>query len=200
MLEKLTPQEQQEIKNARMLYYDFFYGMFVFELLDLRENLAKTQLEILLNAPLNDNAEANMRLLKEELDKNGIANIKAEFSNLFALPFGEKQVGMHLSHYYENCIGAESLLKMRALLKKSDVRVETKEFKETEEHLGLLFGFMRHLIEQDNAELSKEVFEFIKGAYVGLIKEIKARKDAKFYLALVLILESFLEFENEVYA
>ncbi|EEO26705.1 hypothetical protein HWAG_01497 [Helicobacter winghamensis ATCC BAA-430] len=109
-------------------------------------------------------------------------------------------MGMHLSHYYENCIGAESLLKMRALLKKSDVRVETSEFKESEEHLGFLFGFMRHLIESENTELEEEVFLFIKDAYIGLIKEIRGRKDAKYYRALADILEGFIEFESDLYA
>ncbi|TLD85213.1 hypothetical protein LS70_001300 [Helicobacter sp. MIT 11-5569] len=199
MFENLSPQEAQDLKNARLLYYDFFYGLFVFELLDERVELAKRQLEILQNAPLNDNSEASMQVLQQELQKNGIANLKEEFSRLFALPFGGKQVGMHLSHYYENCIGAESLLKIRALLKKSDVRVETSEFRESEEHLGFLFGFMRYLIENENTELAKEVFIFIKDAYFGLINEIRERKDAKYYLALADLLEGFMRFENDVY-
>lgn len=199
MLSNLTLQETHNLKNARLLYYDFFYGLFVFELLDGRVELVKKQLDILKNAPLDDASEASIGLLRQELEENGIKNIKEEFSRLFALPFGEKQVGMHLSHYYENCIGAESLLKMRSLLKKSDVRVETSEFKESEEHLGFLFGFMRYLVENEDTELSKEVFLFIKGAYIGLIGEIRERQDAKYYLALVNILEGFMSFENDVY-
>ncbi|WP_299547288.1 molecular chaperone TorD family protein [uncultured Helicobacter sp.] len=200
MLENLSPKEVQDLKNARLLYYDFFYGLFVFELLDERVELAKKQLEILQNAPLNERSEASILLLRQELQNNGIQNLKEEFSRLFALPFGGKQVGMHLSHYYENCIGAESLLKMRALLKKSDVRVETKEFKESEEHLGFLFGFMRHLIESENTEFAEEVFAFIKDAYSGLICEIRDREDAQYYLALADILEGFMEFERNLYA
>lgn len=200
MLNNLSPQEAKDLKNARLLYYDFFYGLFVFELLEGRVELAKKQLEILQNAPFDDFSETSIVLLRQELRDNGIQNIKEEFSRLFALPFGEKQVGMHLSHYYENCIGAESLLKMRALLKKSDVRVETSEFKESEEHLGFLFGFMRHLIESENTELEEEVFLFIKDAYIGLIKEIRERKDAKYYRALADILEGFIEFESDLYA
>ncbi|MBX7491294.1 TorD/DmsD family molecular chaperone [Helicobacter turcicus] len=199
MFDNLSTKEAQDIKNARLLYYDFFYGLFVFELLNGRVELAKKQLEILQNAPLNNASEVGIMLLRQELENNGIQNIKEEFSRLFALPFGEKQVGMHLSHYYENCIGAQSLLKMRSLLKQSDVRVETSEFRESEEHLGFLFGFMRHLIESGNTELAKEVFLFIKDAYIGLISEIRARGDAKYYLALADILEGFMRFENDIY-
>ncbi|MCI5632849.1 molecular chaperone TorD family protein [Helicobacter sp.] len=200
MFDNLSAQEAQELKNARILYYDFFNGILVFEMLDERAELAKEQLGILLNAPLNEEAEGSMALLKQELQTNGIQNIKEEFSRLFALPFGEKQVGMHLSHYYENCIGAESLLKIRALVKQSDVRIDTKSFRETEEHLGFLCGFMRHLLEVENAALAKEVFAFCKDAFLGLVQEIKERKDAKYYLAVALILESFIKFEEEFYA
>lgn len=199
MLDKLSVQERQNLQQAQILYYDFFNGLLVFEILDERAKIAQKQLEILLNAPLNEEAEGSMLLLKQELQDNGIQNIKEEFSTLFALPFGEKQVGMHLSHYYENCIGAESLLKIRSLLKRSDVRVNSEVFKETEEHLGFLCGLMRHLLEVDNMDLAKEVFEFSHKAFLGLIEEIKARKDAKFYLAVALILESFMKFEAEIY-
>lgn len=200
MLDNLSEQEQLDLKNARILYYDFFNGLLVFEMLEERVGITKEQLTILLNAPLNQEAEGSMQLLKQELENNGIKNIKEEFSRLFALPFGGKQVGMHLSHYYENCINGQSLLKMRALMKQSDVRVNTDNFKETEEHLGFLCGFMRHLLEKSNAELAKEVFLFSQKAFLGLVEEIKARKDAKFYLAIALILESFMKFEKEFYA
>lgn len=199
MLDKLNTQEREDLKQARLLYYDFFYGFFVFEMLDGREKLAQDQIRILLQAPLNDEAEANLQILYNELQTNGIKNIKAEFSKMFALPFGEKQVGMHLSHYYENCIGAKSLLKMRSLVKLSDVRVETLYFKETEEHLGFIFGFLRYLIQNNNETLAQDVFLFSKDAFYGLVKEIKERKDAKFYLALAMLLESFLDFEKEIY-
>ena len=36
MLEKLSKEELMNLNNARILYYDFFNGFFVFELLDDR--------------------------------------------------------------------------------------------------------------------------------------------------------------------
>lgn len=200
MLERLSKEEQASLKNAQILYYDFFYGFFVFEVLEDRVEIAKKQLEILKQSPLNETIEADFLLLEKEVGQNGMSNIKEEFSRLFALPFGGKQVGMHLSHYYENCVGGESLLKMRAMLKKSDIRVNSKDFKETEEHLGFLFGFMRYLIEKDDEALAKEVFLYANKAFLGLVKEIKEREDSEYYLALARILESFLGFEGEVYA
>ena len=199
MLNKLSKEEQISIKNARILYYDFFYGFFVFEVLGDRAKVAKKQINILKQSSLNEVVEADFLLLENEINQNGMENIKEEFSRLFALPFGGKQVGMHLSHYYEGCVGGDSLLKMRGIVKKSDIRVNSKEFKETEEHLGFLFGFMRYLVENDDETLAKEVFLYVNQAFFQLAKEINEREDSKYYLALARILESFLKFEEEIY-
>lgn len=196
----LNEAERANLTHARMLYYDFFNGFFVFEMLDERAEIAQKQLEILINEPLNDEAKNGMSVLQNELKTHGMANIKDEFSRLFALPFGAKQVGIHLSHFYHHCIGAESLLKARQLVKQSDVRVDSANFKETEEHLGFLCGFMRHLLEVGNVELAKDVFALAKDAFLGLIAEINAREDATFYVALAQILQSFIQFEEEYYA
>lgn len=196
----LNEAERANLTHARMLYYDFFNGFFVFEMLDGRAEIAQKQLEILINEPLNDEAKNGMLVLQNELKTHGMANIKDEFSRLFALPFGAKQVGIHLSHFYHHCIGAESLLKARQLVKQSDVRVDSANFKETEEHLGFLCGFMRHLLEVGNVELAKDVFALAKDAFLGLIAEINAREDATFYVALAQILQSFIQFEEEYYA
>lgn len=193
----LSESEQTNLIHARMLYYDFFNGFLVFEMLDERAELAQKQIEILLNEPLNDTAKNAMSLLQNELKTHGVANFKDEFSRLFALPFGAKQVGIHLSHFYHHCIGGESLLQMRQLVKQSDVRVQSESFKETEEHLGFICGFMRHLLEIGNAQLAKDVFALSKDAFLGFIAEIEAREDAKLYVAIAQILQSFIQFEGE---
>lgn len=193
----LSESEQTNLIHARMIYYDFFNGFLVFEMLDERAELAQKQIEILLNEPLNDTAKNAMLLLQNELKTHGMANFKDEFSRLFALPFGAKQVGIHLSHFYHHCIGGESLLRMRQLVKQSDVRVQSESFKETEEHLGFICGFMRHLLEIGNAQLAKDVFVLSKDAFLGFIAEIEAREDAKLYVAIAQILQSFIQFEGE---
>ena len=53
MLNKLSKEEQISIKNARILYYDFFYGFFVFEVLGDRAKVAKKQINILKQSSLN---------------------------------------------------------------------------------------------------------------------------------------------------
>ena len=77
------------------------------------------------------------------------------------------------------------------------MRVDSANFKETEEHLGFLCGFMRHLLETGNVGLAKDVFALAKDAFLGLIAEINARQDATFYVAIAQILQSFIQFEEE---
>lgn len=196
----LSQEAKEQLKNARLLYYDFFNGILVFETLEERAEILKSQIAILKNALLKEDLEENILELENELNTNGVKNLFEEYSRIFSLPFGGKQVGMHLSHFYENCVGGESLLKIREMVKKSDVRVDTKLFKETEEHIGFLFGFMRYLIQKGDEELAKEVFLFCKDAFLKFCEEIKDRKDAKFYLDVALLLESFMNFEVEFYA
>lgn len=197
---KLTTEEKEQINKARILYYDFFNGVLVFELLEGRLEVLKQQLEILRTIFVNEDLEEEIEALQNEINKNGVQNLKEEHSRLFALPFGEKQVGIHLSHYYENCVGGESLLKARGLIKKSDIRLNREYFKEGEEHLGFLCGFMCYLLQKgDSEDLAKEVFLFAKDAFLGFCKEIKERSDAKYYRTIALLLESFMTFEVEYY-
>lgn len=196
----LTQIEQENIQHARNLYYDFFNGFFVFELIEGRLKTSKQQILILKQSLLEESLQANLDYLQEEIENNGMQGFREEHTQMFALPFGGKQVGIHLSHYYDNCIGGESLLTMRSLIKQSDIRLNRESFKDTEEHIGFLFGLMRYLIQNNQDSLAKEVFLFCHNAFLGLCKELKERGDCKLYLHLALLLESFLRFEKEFYA
>ena len=195
----LTKEEQQNIQNARNLYYDFFNGFFVFELIEGRLETSQKQILILKESLLEESLDKSLSYLQEEIKNNGMQGFKQEHTQMFALPFGEKQVGIHLSHYYENCIGGESLLTMRSLIKQSDIRLNRDNFKDTEEHIGFLFGLMRYLIQNNQDSLAKEVFLFSNNAFLGLCGELQERGDSKLYLHLALLLESFLKFEKEFY-
>ncbi len=195
----LTKEEQQNIQNARILYYDFFNGFFVYELIEGRLETSQKQILILKQSLLEESLDESLGYLQQEINNKGMQGFKQEHTQMFALPFGEKQVGIHLSHYYENCIGGESLLKVRSLVKQSDIRLNRDNFKDTEEHIGFLFGFMRYLVKKDQEDLAKKVFTFSKDAFLTMCQEIKARKDATIYLHLALLLESFLKFEEGFY-
>lgn len=198
MIQGLTQQEKENLTKARILYYDFFYGLLVFEMLDNGKETLLEQLKILSQAPLDDSLLDKIEHLSSEIKQNGTKSLIEEHSSMFALPFGGKQVGIHLSHYYESCVGGDSLLKIKALVKKSDVRVDNKIFKETEEHLGFICGFMSYLLKNNENELTQEVFTLSKEAFFGMCRELQDRRDSNLYLDVALILESFLKFESEI--
>ena len=195
----LTQNERENIQHARNLYYDFFNGFFVFELIEGRLEISQKQILILKQSLLEESLRDNLDFLQKEIKNNGMQGFKQEHTQMFALPFGGKQVGIHLSHYYENCIGGESLLTMRSLIKQSDIRLNKDNFKDTEEHIGFLFGFIGYLIRNNQDSLAKEVFLFSHNAFLGLCRELQERGDSKLYLHLALLLESFLKFEKEFY-
>lgn len=52
----------ESINQARAIFYDFFAGLFLGDLLEGREALLKTQLERLATAPLDEGAEKSLAI------------------------------------------------------------------------------------------------------------------------------------------
>ncbi len=77
----------QQFNLARALYYDFFAGFFLYELLDSRFDLFIKQIEILALAPLNDADLAHFSALKRYLSSANLQSIKREYTQGFNLPF-----------------------------------------------------------------------------------------------------------------
>ena len=76
------------LNQARALYYDFFAGFFLFELLDSRFNLFQKQMDILATSPLNEADLAHFIALKSYLKNASLADLKREYSQTFDIPFG----------------------------------------------------------------------------------------------------------------
>ncbi|MGX2981580.1 TorD/DmsD family molecular chaperone [Helicobacter sp. 23-1045] len=76
------------LNQARALYYDFFAGFFLFELLDSRFDLFQKQIDILAISPLNEADLAHFTALKSYLKNTSLADLKREYSQTFDIPFG----------------------------------------------------------------------------------------------------------------
>ena len=76
------------LNQARALYYDFFAGFFLFELLPSRFNLFARQIDILATAPINEADLAHFTALKGYLSNASLADLKREYSQTFDIPFG----------------------------------------------------------------------------------------------------------------
>ena len=188
----------ETINKARAIFYDFFAGLFLHDLLQEREALIKTQLESLSTSPLDDEAEKSLARLSHELKEHGIVVIMDEFNDLFALPFSGAVVLPYVSHYKESRLNGDILVDIRQTIKELPVRANSAQFSESEDHLGFLFLVMRYCIEGKKfEETQKEIFKLYILPYVkGFIDDIVSNSKADFYKDIAAILDSFMDFER----
>lgn len=218
------PQNNVEsLAKARALYYDFFAGLFLYELLSERGSVLLEQIRILKENSLNESDKVHFELLESK----GIKGLLDEYTRTFILPFDtplpntpmpqrkrrdsnemesnihSQSVGrvmLYLSHYTEGCLNGKSLLKARGLTKQSTFRLNSKECKESEEHLGFLLLLMRHLLlsnDENDKSLSVEVANELVlplGEYVS--KALQQREDLSYYSSVGELLKSFLQVES----
>jgi len=188
----------ETINKARAIFYDFFAGLFLHDLLTEREVLLKTQLESLGTSPLDDASEKGFARLSAELKEHGIVVILDEFNDVFALPMSGEIVLPYISHYKENRLNGDILVDIRQTIKELPVRANSTHFRETEDHLGFLFLVMRYCIEEKTFEgPQKEIFMQYILPYVGrFIDDIISNPKADFYKDIATILGSFIHFER----
>ena len=118
------------------------------------------------------------------------------------------QIFLYLSHYLEGCLNGESLLRVRTLVKKTHFRLNTQEFKESEEPFGFLLLLMRHLLQDtktlsgDEAErdrLIQEIFtQAIAPMGLPIAQALAKREDLSCYHLVGLLLGSFLTLEQHI--
>lgn len=164
----------ESVAKARALYYDFFAGLFLYELLHSRASLLLEQVRILKSNPFSESDSVHFALLESTLESSGVRDILEEYTRCFLLPFTPPsssasmlerrkkralsrdvsedskgaggQIMLYLSHYKEGCLNGAALLRAKELVRQSSFRLNKEECKESEEHLGFLLLLMRHLL------------------------------------------------------
>ncbi len=219
-----TQNNQDEIlNNARILYYDFFAGLFLYDLLINRKELLLEQIKILKTQPLNDDDLTFFEIIENEIQANGIKNIVFEYTRFFMLPFdvnadistylnkkkernwhdedynkdeASSQISLYLSYYIDRTIAGGGLIKAKEKIRKSKVRLNEKEFKENEEHIGFLFIFSKYLLQNKENALQSEVFnDCIMYMKNQIINSIQEKYPDSLYCSISNLMESFLDFE-----
>ena len=87
---KIEANQNSALNQARALYYDFFAGFFVFELLEGRFEIFNKQIEILSSYPLDSADDKHFSALLGYLKCASLVEIKREYSQTFDIPFGAK--------------------------------------------------------------------------------------------------------------
>ncbi|RAX51632.1 hypothetical protein CCY99_08700 [Helicobacter sp. 16-1353] len=217
MLKRKTSNstQTQDITKARILYYDFFAGLFLYDLLINRADLLLKQIEILKTEPIIEGDENYFNVLENEIKTNGVKNLLFEYTRFFMLPFDagikethigknkrkkerkNPQIILYLSYYLDETIAGSGLIKAKEKVRKSKVRLNEKEFKENEEHFGFLFVFTKYLLQNGETALQNEVFkDCIKPMKDKIIKDIGDKHSDSLYFQISRLLNSFLDFEN----
>ena len=219
-MQNTTSHTLESIANARALYYDFFAGLFLYELLCERENVLLNQIAILKEQVLDECDSAHFDFLEKEIQTNGLQHIIDEYTQTFILPFsvpkddeitpkrrgkGEvfyhnPQVMLYLSHYLEGCLNGKALLAVRTLLKQSTFRLNTQSFKESEEHLGFLLLLMRYLTCSEDSGDRILSMQFLREFVIPLgdfvVEALLKREGLVYYTHIASLLQSFLNVER----
>lgn len=84
----LAQNAAQDAANlARILYYDFFAGLFLHDLLQTRAALLLRQIALLKIEPIAREDLAHFGALEREITQNGTKNLLSDFVRIFMLPF-----------------------------------------------------------------------------------------------------------------
>lgn len=206
----------KQLSQGRALYYDFFAGFFLYEIIEQRVNLALTQMQIFSSQPLREQDLQIFNNLKKALQSHSADKLKDEYAFIFNIPFSAEskpifkkgkdkhrkhtgqnpQIFLYLSHYLEGCLNGKSLLKAKKIIKQTHFRL-ADGFKESEEHFGFLLLLMRHLLQENDLKIAKEVFnECIKPMGFEIAKALKNRENLVFFAYIGDLLEGFLEIES----
>lgn len=186
MIEQITP--------SRILYFEFFSNIFLYELLLKNQDTLQNQLTLLSQEPLVDK-EYYQKSLKE-IEEN-FPKILQEYTLLFSTPFSRQKLSLYLSSFIENCISGESLVRVREKLKEKKLLLDREFCKENEDHLGVICLFMIHLLKERDLNEAKEISSsFFLPIAEGLIEQAKKMNEEKFYFNVIKILEGFVSVEK----
>ena len=163
---KAESSQNSALNQARALYYDFFAGFFVFELLDSRKDLFEKQIDILAQSPIDSADLAHFSALKNYIAKTDLAMIKREYSQTFDIPFGAKPEADYKkradskksSGESDEAVAFEKLHKTLKSLPKGQIFLYLSHYTE-----GCLNGAsllkVRQIVKQTRFRLNKEGFK-----------------------------------------
>ena len=187
------------LNQARALYYDFFAGFFLFELLDSRFNLFQKQIDILASSPLDNADLAHFVALKSYIAKANPSDLKREYSQTFDIPFGAKGDKRDESKKHDSQDLRESSANLDKYDNESAISDESAEC----ERLHKLF--MRYLL-QDSAQDSREskinpndfFNECLRPMASIIATLLTKRDDLPCYYHIGVILAHFIALEEEI--
>lgn len=165
VLKPKTHNAESAINQARALYYDFFAGFFLYELLDSRFGLFVRQIDFLSASPLNTQDLSHFRALKDSISNATINDLKREYSQIFNIPFASKTSDSAL-----HC-GDSKTIKDSQITKDSSVKDSSSNMQDSTKSVHI-FLYLSHYIDGCiNGKSLLDAKEFVKNSKFRLNKE-----------------------------
>lgn len=190
------------INKARAIYYNMFANFFIgpsdmksyLELLRVIENL-KAQ-------SLDKGSQEAFENLFSKLGKDSNIKFLSEFDEIFHNP-QSYNIRTTASFYDEGIESGKKRVEMLNFLAKTKIRRDEKKFYEYEDSVGFIFAVMSELIEltidgkNEYENTIHCIYEQILNEFVDeIINEIYTHPKADIYKDLMVVLNTFVEFER----
>ncbi len=195
-------QDNQAINKARALYYNLFANFFVASP-DTATYLELVRLvNVLKENPLEPSSGKALESISSKLDPSSNVALLQEFDELFHNPTSTT-IRTTASFYDEGIESGKKRVEMINFVAKTKLRRDEKNYYEYEDSIGFIFSLMAQLTDEiSQGEKIYEntvhcIFAQILNEFIDEIgKEIYEHENADIYRDLMVVLNSFIEFER----
>ena len=197
---------QNQINAARVVFYGLFASVFTYFETDENFKTLQDTVNVLSQNPIDSNSETALLAMKEMLDKEGYAGLKAETNIIFYSP-STAYIPMSASYYCEARDDGKKRQEMIDLVNLSNFRRDSDKYKDNEDNIAFIFNFMHHLIQNtidgdDHSEkITRGVFENVLNLIVDdFAANVYKHENSDFYKNMAVVLKVFVEFERQLYS
>ena len=149
-------------------------------------------------SPILDKA---VRELNTQLTSKKLEDIQDEYYALFTDPFGENQLNLNASQYFDGRNYGETLISVRDFLSKAQV-VKVDSVTDPEDSLPVLFDMLGTLLEMEkdgqNTEAMQQILvkEYLISFLDKLAPEVEKNPSADFYQRCISFIAGYLDLEK----
>ncbi len=195
-------KNELEINKARALYYNFFSRVFIYSKDIHKYKELITMLNIIKEAPLDENSQKAITNIINKLDEHSNKNLINEFDDVFS-NLSSNVVKNTASFYDEGIENGTKRLEMIQFLSKTKIRRDEKSYFENEDSIGFILAVLFELIENvnlGNIEYKNTIhciFEQILNTFVDEFNEdLYKNEKSDIYKDIAVIFSSFIAFER----
>ncbi|RXJ83512.1 molecular chaperone [Arcobacter sp. CECT 8985] len=189
-----------ELNKARAVYYGLFGSLFSYIKDEKQFDDIKNSLELLSQAPIDENSKVAFSNANEFLNSKGMKGLIEENNQIFYSP-STTFIPVTASFYNEERDDGQKRVEMTNIVLKSTFRKDGSVFKEAEDHVCFIFSFLQKIIEQDNSNIENQLvidsFSKVLNTFIDeFISNVYNHEESDFYKNIAVILKVFISLER----